>query len=177
MFTKNITLSLIILVSILTIWWFALPFKAQVVDPLKTELSSLQDARDKYKDQINIDDLQRKVTSLNEVQKKVLDSYIPKELRSGRLVYNIAQLAQQNRLNIKGVQYSVVDSQASQLGKRLVMEFQVEGFYENIVSWVRTVELSDVLVDVESIKGSKINNTSDIIGFTVKMSAYGVRID
>jgi hypothetical protein len=57
------------------------------------------------------------------------------------------------------------------------MEFQVEGFYENIISWIKAVEISDTLVDVESLKAGKVNNTSDVVSFTVKMSAYGVRID
>jgi hypothetical protein len=57
------------------------------------------------------------------------------------------------------------------------MEFQVEGFYENVIAWIKAVELSDTLVDVEGLKAGKVNNITDIVSFTVKMSAYGVRID
>lgn len=175
MLSKNIIYSLIILTAGLAIWWLAIPFQDQVVVPLQTELTSLQEAKERYK-QIDIPAIKRKITSLDSTQAKVLETYIPKELRSGRLVYTIAQLAQQNRLSIKGIQYSVVDV-PNQSGKKLVMEFQIEGFYENFVAWVRAVELSDVLVDVEDIKAAKINNTSDVVSFTTKLSAYGITID
>lgn len=175
MINKNIILLLTIVTAGLIWWWFAVPFNERVVAPLSAELDSLQQARDRYT-QINLDTLKRKVSTLGATQAQVLETYIPKQLRSGRLVYVLSQLAQQNRLSIKGIQYSVVDVQG-QSGKKLVIEFQLEGFYENFVSWVRAVELSDVLVDVEDIKAAKVNNVSDVISFTIKMSAYGINID
>lgn len=175
MMSRNIIFSLLMVLALLTVWWFEIPFRDAVVMPLQTELTSLQDAKDRYS-QINLDDLKRRVTTLSSVQSGVLNTYIPKSLRSGRIVYTLAQLAQQNRLNIKGIQYSVVDV-PNQAGKKLVIEFQLEGFYENFVAWIRGVELSDVLVDVEDIKAAKVNNLSDIVAFTVKMSAYGISID
>lgn len=175
MFNRNILLSVIILVAVLSVWWFALPFNERAVVPLDAELSSLQEARDRYT-QLDLSALKRKVASLDALQARMLDSYVPRQLHSGRLVYTIAQLAQQNRLNIKGIQYSVVDVQG-QVGKKLAMEFQVEGFYENMVAWVHGVELSDVLVDIEDVKAAKISNMNDIISLTVKMSAYGIQID
>lgn len=175
MMSRSINLFLTIVVALLTIWWFAIPFRNEVIVPLETELESLQGAKERYS-KINLDALKRKVVALDSFQSKILESYIPKSLRSGRLVYTLAQLAQQNRLNIRGIQYSVVDMQNSG-GKKLVIEFQLEGFYENFVAWIRGVELSDVLINVEDIKAAKINNISDVIGFTVKMSAYGINID
>jgi hypothetical protein len=177
MLSKNIISIITTVLAFSTLWYFSLPFNEQVILPLQDELSSIEDARDRYQTQINIPALEAKITNLSTDQKRVLESYIPRELRSGRLVYTIAQLAQQNRLDLKGVQYSVVDSNNKEVGQKLTMEFQVEGFYENVVAWIKAVELSDTLVDVESLKAGKVNNVSDIVAFTVKMSAYGVRID
>jgi hypothetical protein len=177
MLSKNIISVILVVLAFSALWYFSLPFNEQVIAPLQDELSSIEDARDRYKTQINISALEAKVTNLSADQKRVLESYIPRELRSGRLVYTIAQLAQQNRLNLKGIQYSVVNSADNETGQKLTMEFQVEGFYENIIAWIKAVEISDTLVDVESLKAGKVNNTSDVVSFTVKMSAYGVRID
>lgn len=177
MLSKNIISIILAVLSLSALWYFSLPFNEEVIAPLQDELSSVKDARDRYKTQINIPELESKITNLSADQKRVLESYIPRELRSGRLVYTIAQLAQQNRLDLKGIQYSIVNDNTNEVGKKLSMEFQVEGFYENVIAWIKAVELSDTLVDVESLKAGKVNNVTDIVSFTVKMSAYGVRID
>lgn len=179
MFTKNVTLSLLIFLAIASLWLFVLPFKSKINEPLQAELDSLNEARNRY-DQIDINSLKQKIAVLDPNQLRLLEAYVPKELRSGKLVYTLAQLAQQNKLNLKSIQYSIVDSadlQAVGAKKKLVIEFQMEGFYENFISWLKVVELSDTLVDIDSVRSAKVNNSSDVVAFNVKMTAYGISID
>jgi hypothetical protein len=53
----------------------------------------------------------------------------------------------------------------------------MEGRYESFTNWLQQIERSNVLVDMESIRGAKNNNSGDVITFTVKMYTYGINID
>jgi Tfp pilus assembly protein PilO len=161
------------------IWKFALPLNEQVIIPMQDELTNLQDGYDRAAKQLTIEGLRQKKNKISGRQQELLKTYIPEELHSGKLVYNLAGTALQNRLVMKNIQYSVVDmdkSKGEEFNKKLNIEFQIEGNYLDFINWMSLIEKADVLIDTESVRGNKINNVSDRITWTVKMSAYGLSI-
>jgi hypothetical protein len=94
-------------------------------------------------------------------------------------VYRISQTALQNRLSIKNIQYSIIDLDFKKDGveKKLLVELQLEGTYDSLVNWLTLVERSNTLIDIDSVKASKVSNTSENLAFLVKMSLYGITIE
>ncbi len=161
------------------IWKFALPLNEQVVNPLNDQLLNLQDGYDKASKQLTIEGLRQKKNKISGRQQELLKTYIPNELHSGKLVYNLAGTALQNRLLMKNIQYSIVDldkDKSGGLDKKLSIEFQIEGNYIDFINWLSLIESADILIDTESVKGNKLNNISDRVSWSVKMSAYGLNI-
>jgi hypothetical protein len=179
MANKLIFSLVLFLLSGAIIWKFALPLNEQVVLPLDGQLLSLQDGYEKASKQLTIEGLRQKKNKISGRQQELLKSYIPEELHSGKLVYNLAGTALQNRLLMKNIQYSVVDLDKDKnqgLDKKLNIEFQIEGNYLDFINWLSLVEKADVLIDTESVKGNKLNNVSERVSWTIKMSAYGLNI-
>jgi Tfp pilus assembly protein PilO len=179
MANKLIFSLILFILSGAVIWKFALPLNEQVVLPLQDELVNLQDGYDKASKQLTIEALRQKKNKISGRQQELLKTYIPDELHSGKLVYNIAGAALQNRLTIKNIQYSIVDldkEKGGGLDKKLNIEFQIEGNYLDFINWLSLIEKADVLIDTDSVRGNKLNNTSDRVTWTIKMSAYGLTI-
>lgn len=149
------------------------------IDTTSDELAKLQTAYDQATRQLSLKALRLKRSALDEDQLNFLRSFIPPNLHSGQFVYNLGQLANQNRLTLKGLQYTVIDDTLNnpQGEKKLLVEFTMDGRYEDFVSWLGAIERSNVLIDIESFRGAKTSNTSDIITLYVKMYAYGLSID
>jgi Tfp pilus assembly protein PilO len=162
------------------LWRFALPFKTIAVDPIQEELVVLQTAYDKALRQVTLDNLRQKRNRISNRQQEILKTYIPENLHSGKFIYNLSQIALQNRLTVKNIQYSVVDENKDKKKegdpKKLQVEFQVDGNYLDFINWMSQIEKSDVLIDTESVRGNKLNNNLDRVSFTVKMLAYGQNI-
>jgi flagellar biosynthesis chaperone FliJ len=91
------------------VYSFVLPFKEQVVDTSNVQLTNLQTAYDQATQQLSLKALRLKKQQLDENQASFLQNFIPTELHSGQFVYNLGQLANQNRLTLKGLQYTVLD--------------------------------------------------------------------
>jgi Tfp pilus assembly protein PilO len=179
MYNKTIISIILFILGLLVVWNFAMPFKEAVVDPISIELTQLKEGKSRYENQLNLKNLQSKLAKLSPEENSILETYVPKELHSGKMVYTLSQTASQNRLNLKNIQYSIIDNvnDKAKTSKKLSVEFQVDGFYENIVAWISQLEKSDILIDIESIKMSKSNNTNDILTVSVKMSVYGISIE
>jgi Tfp pilus assembly protein PilO len=182
--TKNFFAALIFLITGLFIYSFVLPFKEQVVDNAADQLSKLESAYAQATQQLSLKALRLKKQQLDENQLSFLQNFIPVRLHSGQFVYNLAQLANQNHLTLKGLQYTVLDDSLNnaqakdqQKEKRLLVEFTMDGKYEDFAAWFRSVERSNVLIDIDSFRGTKNSNNSDIITFNVKSYTYGISID
>ena len=61
--------------------------------------------------------------------------------------------------------------------KKMLMEFTIEGRYEDFNSWLSKIEKSNVLIDVDSVRGVKNSPSSDTITFNIKMYTYALQID
>lgn len=179
MSTKNLFAILLIFISGLILWSFVLPFKELAVDNVSAQLTGLQSAYENATQQLSLKTLQNKKMLLNEQQISLLENFIPQQLHSGSFVYNLGQLANQNRLTVKGLQYTVMDDtlQNPNGEKKLQVEFTMDGSYEDFTKWLGIIEKSNVLIDVNSVRAVKSSNSSSVITFYVKMFAYGINID
>ncbi len=180
MSNKNIFAIIIIAVSGLFLFSFILPFKAAVVDPVVDQTTNLETAYAQATQQLSLKTLRAKKQQLGEEEINFLRNFVPNKLHSGQFVYNLGQLANQKRLTVKGIQYTVLNDtavSATPSEKRLLVELTLDGKYEDFNEWLKTIERSDVLIDIESFRGSKVSNNSDIITFQVKMYSYGTNID
>ncbi len=177
--SKNLFAILIFLVTLLFLFSFVLPFKETVVDTAASRLSDLQMAYDQATKQLSLKALRLKKQQLQEEQLVFLRNFIPAKLHSGQFVYNLSQQANKNNLVIKGLQYTVLDDSLNNPDgeRKLLVEFTLEGRYEDFAMWLKNIERSNVLVDVDSIRAAKNTNNSDIISFYVKLYTYGVSID
>ena len=174
---KNLFSIILIAVSILFCFSFVAPFKVAVLDTVALQLDKIKSASEKTAQLLSLNNLRQKKQSLGEAQSNILASFVPKNLHSGDLIYRLSSMAAQNRLNVKGVQFSVVDDKTS-ADKKLLIEMNLDGRYEDFSNWLVVVEKSSTLIDVESIRANKNNiNNSELISFTVKMYAYGINID
>lgn len=177
--SKNIFAFLIFAISGMFFYLFVWEFKMQYVDSVSTELTNLENAYAQATEQLSLKTLRLKKQALGEQDLALLQNFIPQNLHSGQFVYNLGQLANQNRLILKGLQYTVIDETVTNPNgeRKLQVEFTMDGRYEDFLSWLQRVERSNVLVDVESIRGVKTSNNSDIVSFNVKMYAYGININ
>lgn len=179
---KNIFAALIFCIAIVFYYNFAEPFRVDYVDPIVTEYDSLSTAFLRAENQLSLEALKSKKNQLTLQETNVLENFVPIKLKSGTFVYNLAQYANQNRLILKSIQYSVVD-EGKEVGavktkdKRLVMEFTLDGRYEDFAKWMSTVENANTLISVESVRGVKNSVASDIITFNVKLVTYALDID
>lgn len=176
---KNIFSVVIIVLAIAIYYFFSVPFNERAVVPLSGEYTNLRDAFDRFSTKISLDNLRKQKQNLSELENRILGTFIPENLHSGKFVYNISQTVIQNRLTIRNVQFSILETNSPKEGstKKLSVELQFEGQYENFVSWIGLLEKADILVDIESIKMVRISNNSDTLMFTVKLSAYGINIE
>lgn len=177
---KNIFAALLLLTSGIMYWTFVLPFKEFAVDNISTEEKKLQAAYEQATQQLSLKALRLKKQQLTTENMQVIENFIPAKLHSGQFVYNISQLANQNGLTVKGLQYTVLDDTLTNPKggeKKLQVEINMDGRYEAFSEWIRNVERSNVLIDVISVRGAKTSNTGDTISFTVKLYAYGLNID
>jgi Tfp pilus assembly protein PilO len=170
----------LLILSIAMLWRFAIPFKTIAVDPIQEELSVLQTAYDKALKQSTFDSLRQRKNKISTRQQEILKTYIPENLHSGKLIYNLSQVALQNRLTVKNIQYSIVDEGKDRRKdgdpRKLQIEFQIDGNYLDFINWMTQIERSDVLIDTESVRGNRLNNNVEKISFTVKMLTYGQNI-
>jgi Tfp pilus assembly protein PilO len=176
MSTKNIIAILIVLLSGMFYYYFVDPYKVEAIDTISEELLNLQTAYTNAQNQLSLQALKSKKDSLSIQEANILENFVPKKLHSGKFVYDLAQFANQNRLKIKSIQYSVNEDGSNNKTKRLQVEFTFEGRYEDFSAWLNSIEKANVLIDVDNIRGAKIPN-SEIITFNVKLYAYGIQID
>lgn len=179
---KNIFALLILAITGLFYFTFVQPFKVEAVDTVESELNSLKSAYNKATEQTQLKTLRLKRQQLSTENLNILDNYIPRNLHSGTFVYNLSQMANQEGLVVKGIQYSIVDTTIGNVvpgagERKLYVEYTLEGRYDSFSSWLQKVENANVLVDVEAISGRKVSNTSELINFTVKLYTYGLNID
>ena len=130
--------------------------------------------------QLALKALRIKRQQLTEAEAELLKKFIPEQVNSGRFAYNMGQLANQNRLTLKSIQYSTVDvaqNESSSKEKKVSVEMSLDGRYEDFVAWVKLVEHSNVLIDFDYIKAAKVSNNSDILNFNIKVYTYGINID
>lgn len=156
---------------------FVVPFKSIVVDPVNQELDKVQAGYEKSVQLTSLNNLRQKRQTLDDKKLTLIGNFIPKNLHSGDLIYKLSQTALSQNLKIKGIQFSQVDDKSSIGGdKKLLLEINLEGRYEDFIVWLSKIERSDTLIDVDSLNASK-NSTNDIISFRVKLYAYGINID
>lgn len=158
---------------------FVLVFKETAVDNVSEQLVKLESAYTQATEQVQLKALQTKKQILMEREINFLQNFIPQNLHSGRFVYNLGQMANQNRMTIKNLQYSIVDDSSTNPSgeKKLVVEFTLDGRYEDFTNWLGKVERSEVLMDIQNLRASKSGNNSEVISFYVKLHAYGLKID
>ena len=178
--TKNIFAFLILVITGIFFYTFVWDFKVQAVDNVSEELSRLEGAYESATRQLSLKNLRLKKNQLGSQELTLLQNFIPQNLHSGYFVYNLGQLANLNRLSLTGLQYTVIDDTINNptTGERkLQVELNVRGRYEDFINWVVAMERSNVLIDIDSINGTKEVNSGDIINFHVKLYAYGIKID
>jgi len=179
---KNIFALLIFSIALVFYYNFSAPFKMDYVDPILSEYDNLNTAFARAEDQLSLEALKNKKNQLTLQEVNIMENFVPVRLKSGTFVYNLAQFANQNRLSLKSIQYSVVDEGRETAGtrtkdKRLVMEFTLEGRYEDFTRWMSAIESATTLISVESVRGVKNSVSSDIITFNVKLVTYALDID
>ena len=179
---KNIFSLLIFSISALFYSNFVEVFKVEAVDNIVMEHADLQTAFTRAQDQLSLTALKDKKNQLTLNEVNIMENFVPAKLKSGTFVYNLAQFANQNRLIIKSIQYTVVD-EGKEAGavktkdKRLIVEFTLDGRYEDFTKWMSTIENANTLISVQSVRGVKNNINSDIITFNVKLLVYALDVD
>lgn len=179
---KNIFALLIFCIALVFYYNFAAPFKVDYVDPVVSEYENLSTALARAEDQLSLESFKTKKNQLTLQELNIMENFVPVKLKSGTFVYNLAQYANQNRLILKSIQYSVVD-EGREVGavktkdKRLVIEFTLDGRYEDFSKWMSTIENANTLISVESVRGVRNNAASDIITFNVRLVTYALDID
>ncbi len=174
---KNIISLIIISLALVFYFLFVKPFEAAVLDPVTVQLEKIKSASEKTQNLLSLNNLRQKKLALGERETSLLSSFIPLNLRSGDLIYRLSGVASQNRLTLKGIQFSDVSEKDSS-DKKLLIDMNLDGSYEDFYRWLGTIERSSTLIDVESIRATKSSgNNSDLLSFTVKMYAYGINID
>jgi len=173
---KNIFSILIFVIAGVFYYNFVSAFKVDHVDEVVNQYDSLQIAFVRAQDQLSLTKLKEKRDALTLQETNVLENFVPAKLKSGTFVYNLAQFANQNRLTLKTIQYSVVKEEKEK-EKRLIIDFTVDGRYEDFTRWLSTIENANTLIEVESIRGTKTGNVNDIITFNVKMIVSALSVD
>lgn len=178
MLYKNLFSIVILFLSGLFYFNFIDPFKLEVVDPVVNEFEKVKAGFEKSEQLLTLNNLRQKKQSLSVQETAILENYIPTHLHSGDLIYRLGNVAVQNRLSVKGIQFSKLEDSTSNqdLDKKLLIDMTLEGKYEDFYLWLSTIEKSNRLVDVVSIRANK-NGVGEIISFSVKMYAYGIQID
>lgn len=171
---KTILAFLIFAITGIFLYTFVLPFKTEAVDTVLDELTKLDSAYKEASETTALNALRLKKNQLQEQDLVLLQNFIPQKLHAGYLVYNLGQMANQNDLTLKSLQYSILTDKSE---KRLLIEYTTEGKYTDFIQWLERVEKSNVLIDVESIRASKNSNKSDVVTFYTKMYAYGIDIN
>lgn len=178
---KKIIAYLIFAISGLFFYMFVWDFKTQQVDTVYVQKQDLETAYNQATQQQSLKVLRNKKQQLGDTEQRFLSRFIPQNLHSGRFVYNLGQLANQNRLLLKSIQYTVVDSTNSNNKdgeRKLMVELTMNGRYGDFIAWLKQIETSDVLIDVDSFRGQKdSNNNGEAITFYVRLYAYGNKID
>ena len=179
--SKTIFSVALVVLSVSLVWKFILPMQSVVINPLTEDLQTLQNGYDAAVNQTSIENLRRKRNNLSLTETKLLETYVPENLQSGKFSYKMFEIASQNRVAVKNLQYAVVESggEKGDSGKRLVVEMQVDGSYANFYRWISTLERSDILIDIQSISASKSVTgplSGDTVSFSIKMSTYGLNI-
>jgi Tfp pilus assembly protein PilO len=180
MSNNNIFAIIIVLVSGVFLYTFTLPFKAFAVDPVVEQSAGLKTALEQATQQLSLKTLRAKKQQLSDGEISFLKNFVPENLHSGLFVYNLGQIANQKKLSVKGIQYSIIEDLSNDnkvKDKKLLVDLTLSGRYEDFELWLSTIEKSDVLIEVESFHGSKESNSSEIITFLVKLYAYGINID
>ena len=179
--SKTIFSVSITILSICLIWKFIIPMRNLVILPLKEDLNTLQTGYDGAVNQSSIENLRRKKNSLSFSESKLLETYIPENLQSGKFAYKMFEIASQSKVIVKNLQYAIVESpnDKGDSSKKLLVDMQVEASYENFAKWISRLERSDILIDMQSVSGFKnVNglNPGDLVSFSIKMSTYGINI-
>lgn len=178
--TKSIFSVIIFSITGLFLYSFVLPFKEQVVDTASEQAANMANAYEQANKPLALEALRKKRQTLGINEADLLKNFIPQHVNSGRFAYNIGQMANQNRLTIKNIQYYIVENSQNESQtkeKKLAVEMNLDGRYEDFANWVRQLERSNMLIDIDHVGASKVSNTSDIISFTIKVFAYGIKID
>ncbi len=178
--TKIIYSGIIVVATGLFLYTFILPFKAMAVDTVDEELVKLESGLQRAREQESLKMLRLKKQQLGTQELLLLQNFIPGNLHSGAMIYNLAQLGNVNRLSVKSLQYSLVEDKKSEQDakeKKLLVEISLEGRYEDFTKWLDVIEKSNVLIDVVNIRAAKVSNTSEILVFNVKLYTYGINID
>lgn len=178
--TKNLFSGLMFLISIVFYMNFVDAFKVEMVDDVINEHNNLQTAFERAQDQLSLNSLKDKKSSLTLSEVNILENFIPNKLNSGTFVYNLAQFANQNRLVFKSIQYSIFNdgtAASEEQLKRLTVEFTLTGRYEDFVTWVKAIENANTLVTIQSIRGVRESPNSDIIAFNVRFVVHAHNID
>ncbi len=175
--TKAIFSIIIIFLAGLFAYVFVVPFKEIAVDNVSERLTSLESAYNQATQQLTLKSLRLKKSQMQDSDIIFLQKFFPEKLHASLFVYNLVQFATQSRLNVKGIQYTVIDDQLNKQNKKLLVELTIQARYEDFLAWLNKVEKSDTLIDVNSISASKRNLNDEFITFSVKMYAYGVKID
>ncbi len=179
---KNIFAFLILCIAAVFYFNFVEPFKLEHVDNVVNEYDNLSTAFARAQDQLSLEALKVKKNQLSLQETNVVENFVPNKLKSGTFVYNLAQYANQNRLSIKSIQYSVAndtkeDATTKLKENRLIIEFTLDGRYEDFTRWMSAIENANTLISVESVRGVRNNMASDIITFNVKLVTYALVID
>ncbi len=179
---KNIFSLLIFFIAVVFYYNFVEPFKLDHVDNVTSEYNDLNTAFQDAQSELSLEALKTKKNQLSLQETNVLQNFVPIKLKSGTFVYNLAQYANQNQLILKSIQYTVVDDKKEESpdaahNNRLVIDFTLDGRYENFAKWMGNIENANTLVTVESVRGVRNNLNSDIITFNVKLVTYALSID
>ncbi len=175
--TKVIFSIIIVAFAGIFVYMVVIPFKEIGVDNVSCQLSSLETAYAQATQQLTLKSLRLKKNQLQDSDITFLQKFFPEKLHASLFVYNLTQFAVQNRMNITGIQYTVIDDQINKQNKKLLIELTLQARYEDFQSWLNKIERSDTLIDVDSITASKRNVNDEAITFNIKMYAYGVKID
>jgi Tfp pilus assembly protein PilO len=176
---KNLFSILIFFIAVVFYYNFVEPFKFEKVDDVVTEYENLQTAYTNAQNQLSLESLKQKKNSLSLQEQNLLENFVPVRLKSGTFVYNLAQYANQNRLIIKSIQYTVANKSpdVKKEYEQLIVEFTVDGRYEDFLKWMGNVENANTLIEIQSVRGIKNNAASDVVTFNVKLSTTAINID
>ncbi len=169
--------------SFLTLIIFLITFVGAVfyVKPLwdeETALSAVYQQKQEQKTQLSqqvqtLKDLQQKLQTGSEVEKLTTLDSIPEKFEQGKLIADLKDLAQQNQVVLKGMNFNLPANNTERV-KKAGVNVNLTGSEEGLLNFLKGIETNHrkIVVKLINVQYGKSDNGTVRLNFNLNMETY-----